>query len=204
MPSCRWGASERRDVAEDPFDKQGGLADRELIARARRYEAEAVSELYRRYANPIYRFIVYRVTEPAVAEDLLGDVFVSALERLPDYHDQGRPFEAWLYSIAHHKVVDYYRRQRVRRSTALSESLAAEALDEPDHVVARRDELREAWGAVNQLTDEQQQVVTLRFLSGYSIAEVAAQLGKSEGAIKQLQNRALSALRRILGDRRGH
>lgn len=191
-------------MAEDPLDKQGGLADRELIARAQRYEADAVSELYRRYADPIYRFLVYRVSDAAVAEDLLGDVFVSALERLPTYQDLGRPFEAWLYSIAHNKVVDFYRRQRVRKVAPLSDGLAAEPIDEPHTVVARRDELREAWGAVTQLTDEQQQVVALRFLSGYSIAEVAAQLGKSEGAIKQLQNRALAALRRILGDGRGH
>lgn len=191
-------------MAQGSTDNPGGIADRELIARAQRYEADAVSELYRLYASRIYRYIVYRVSEPATAEDLLGDVFVSALERLAAYRDQGRPFEAWLYSIAHNKVVDYYRRQRVQRATSLEDGLGAGKLDEPHDAVVRRDEVREAWGAVAQLTDEQQQVVALRFLSGYSTAEVAAQLGKTEGAIKQLQNRALASLRRILGDGRGH
>lgn len=190
-------------MAEDVFDKQGDNAERALIERAQRYEAEAVSELYRRYADLIYRYVAYRVNDPTAAEDLLGDVFVSALERLPSYRDLGRPFEAWLYSIAHNKVVDYYRRQSVRKVTALADDLAAAAGDEPHHLVIQRDEARQAWGAVTRLTDDQQQVVALRFLAGQSIAEVAAQLGKTEGAIKQLQNRALAALRRILEDGRG-
>lgn len=180
----------------------GEHADSELIARAQAFEPEAVSELYRRYADLIYRYIVYRVGDSSTAEDLLGDVFVRALERLPEYRELGRPFEAWLYSIAHSKVIDYYRRQKVRKTVVLHEELMAAEAAEPHQLVVQRDDLQRAWGAVAELTDDQQQVVTLRFLANYSIAEVAAQLGKTEGAIKSLQNRALATLRRLLGDGR--
>ncbi|GAB4432245.1 MAG: hypothetical protein OHK0015_19570 [Chloroflexi bacterium OHK40] len=181
----------------------GDGPDSELIARAQAYEAEAVSELYRRYADLIYRYIYYRVGDPTVAEDLLADVFLRALEGLPEYRERGRPFEAWLYSIAHNKVVDHFRRQRVRRSSPLHEGLAAEPGAEPQQQALQREAQRLAWGAVARLTDDQQQVVTLRFIAGYSIAEVAEQLGKTEGAIKALQSRALAALRKLLGDDRG-
>jgi RNA polymerase sigma-70 factor, ECF subfamily len=190
-------------VAAEANDKPSGGTLSALIARAQSYEPDAVSELYQCYAELIYRYIIYRVGDPNVAEDLLSDVFLSALERLPGYRDLGRPFEAWLYSIAHNKVVDYFRRQRVRKVTGLTEDLLVAPGDEPLQQMIRDDEARHAWQAVNQLTDEQQQVITLRFLGGQSIGEVAAQLGKTEGSVKQLQNRALAALRRILGVGRG-
>lgn len=190
-------------MERDPVDNQGDLAERALLARARACEPEAVSVLYRRHADAIYRFILHRVGEAAIAEDLLGDVFVSALERLPAYRDEGRPFEAWLFRIAHNKVVDFYRRQRVRNTVTLHEELASGAETDPHDLVPQRDEASRAWSAVRQLTDEQQQVLELRFLAGYSIGEIAAQLSKTEGAIKQLQHRALAALRRLMGETHG-
>lgn len=179
------------------------MVDDELIARAQAYEADAVGEIYRRYADAIYRYIYYRVGEAAVAEDLLGDVFVGALEQLPSFRNVGKPFEAWLFSIAHNKVVDHYRRQNVRRASPLNEEMVDTRSEELHQLVAQRDDMQRAWGAVARLTEEQQQVVALRFLFEYSIAEVAAQLGKTEGAIKALQSRALATLRRYLGDDRG-
>lgn len=173
-------------------------SESQLIARAKTYEEEALSELYRRYADAIFRYVYYRVGDRAVAEDLVGDVFVRALENLPSYQDTGRPFEAWLYRIAHARVVDHYRRQKVRRTTPLNERLAAAEGADPEHTVAERDDARRVWESLVHLSDDQQQVVALRFISGYSIAEVADLLHKTEGAVKALQHRALASLRRLL------
>jgi RNA polymerase sigma-70 factor (ECF subfamily) len=110
----------------------------------------------------------------------------------------GLPFEAWLYRIAHARVIDHYRRRNVRKVAPLDEGLADGEKTDPDHLVADRDEAGRAWQALLLLTEEQQQVISLRFIAGYSTAEVASLLEKTEGAVKALQHRALATLRRIL------
>ncbi|HMO57965.1 MAG TPA: sigma-70 family RNA polymerase sigma factor [Roseiflexaceae bacterium] len=174
-----------------------------MIERARALEAEALNELYRRYADAVFRYIFYRINDTAAAEDLTGDVFVKAIEGLPSYQVTGKPFEAWLYSIAHARVIDYYRRQQVRRTTPLNEALAAGDGTNPDTLVVQRDDVRRVQAALKQITEEQQQVVLLRFINGHSLLEVAEILGRSEGAIKALQHRALAALRRVLEHKDG-
>jgi len=169
-----------------------------LIERAKAHDAKALSELYRRHANAVFRYVYYRVGDRAVAEDMVGDVFVRALEGLPAYQDIGLPFEAWLYRIAHARVVDHYRRRNVRKVAPLDEGLAAGEKTDPDRLVADRDDAGRAWQALQRLTEEQQQVISLRFIAGYSTAEVASLLEKTEGAVKALQHRALATLRRIL------
>jgi RNA polymerase sigma-70 factor (ECF subfamily) len=169
-----------------------------LIEKAKTYDPEALSELYRRHADAIFRYVYYRVGEWALAEDLVGEVFVRAIEGLPTYEDTGRPFEAWLYRIAHARVVDHYRRQQVRRATPLDERLVADGEIDLDRLVSDQDDIRRAWKALSHLTDDQQQVVSLRFIAGHSTVEVARLLGKTEGAVKALQHRALASLRRLL------
>ena len=170
----------------------------QLIKRAKSYDAGALSDLYRRHADAVFRYVYYRVGDREVAEDLVGDVFVRALEGLPAYQDTGTPFEAWLYRIAHAKVVDYYRRQKVRRAAPLDESLASGEETDLSHLAAQRDDVRRVWDALRHLTGDQQQVISLRFIAGYSTAEVAGVMGKTEGAIRALQHRALASLRRLL------
>lgn len=175
-------------------------SESQLIARAKEYDPDALSELYGRFADLIFRYVYYRVGDRATAEDLVGDVFVKAIEHLPEYQQQGRPFEAWLYRIASARVIDYYRRQRFRRTAPLNERIAAARESDPDHTAAERDDARRTWAAVERLPDEQQHVITLRFGGGYSIAEVARLIDKSEGAVKAIQHRALASLRRVLGN----
>jgi RNA polymerase sigma-70 factor (ECF subfamily) len=169
-----------------------------LITKAKERDSEALSELYRRYADAVFRYVYYRVGDREVAEDLVGDVFVRALEGLPSYQDTGSPFDAWLYRIAHARVVDYYRRQETRRTASLDERLAGGGGADPYRLVAHRDDVRHAWRALIHLTDSQQQVIALRFIAGYSVAEVAKLMGKTEGAVRALQHRALASLRRLL------
>ncbi len=169
-----------------------------LIERAKACDEEALSELYHRHANAVFRYIYYRVGDQEAAEDLVGDVFVRAMEGLPSYQQTGIPFEAWLYRIAQARVVDHYRRQNVRRTVALDEQLPDGEETTPDRVAAKSDEIRQAREAMSRLTDEQQMVLSLRFIAGHPTAEVATLLGKTEGAVKALQSRALASLRRLL------
>src|SRR5580765_7983039 len=97
--------------------------EQQLVERAQRHDPDAVSELYRRYSGQIYRFCLLRVSDDAAAQDLTEDVFLNMLEYLPRYVDKGSPFVAWLYRIAHDRVVDHYRRHARRPTEELTESV---------------------------------------------------------------------------------
>lgn len=174
------------------------ISESRLIEKGKAYDSEALSELYRRYADAIFRYVYYRVGDQAVAEDLVSDVFVRMLEGLPSYQDIGRPFEAWLYRIAHARVVDHYRKGKRERPAPLDERLVADDETDPRQLAVEREDTRRTWEAVNELTEDQQQVISLRFLAGCSTQEVARLLGKTEGAVKALQHRGLASLRRLL------
>jgi len=168
-----------------------------LIERAKRYDQKAISALYKRHAQSIYRYIYYRVGDVNVAEDLTADVFLRALEGLPGFTYRGIPFLAWLHRIAHARVMDYFRQQARREFLPLDERLVATEKGLQAMLEARLDH-EELQSAIAQLTTDQQQVIILKFVEGLSNAEVARILGKSEGAVKSLQHRALNSLQRIM------
>jgi len=169
-----------------------------LIERAKRYDQKAISELYKRHVQSIYRYIYYRVGDVNVAEDLTADVFLRALEGLEGFTYRGIPFSAWLHRIAHARVTDYFRQQARRELLPLDERLVATEKGLQAMLEARLDH-EELQSAIAQLTTDQQQVIILKFVEGLSNAEVARILGKSEGAVKSLQHRALNSLQRIMG-----
>ena len=168
-----------------------------LIKRAKRYDRKAISELYRRHVQRIYRYIYYRVGDVNVAEDLTADVFLKALEGLEGFTYRGIPFSAWLHRIAHARVMDHFRKQAKRELLPLDERLVATGKGPQAMIEARLDH-EELQSAIAQLTTDQQQVIILKFVEGLSNAEVARILGKSEGAVKSLQHRALNSLQRIM------
>ncbi|MSP11748.1 MAG: sigma-70 family RNA polymerase sigma factor [Chloroflexi bacterium] len=174
-----------------------GTEEEELIRRAKAYETNAFSEIYDRYYQSIFTYIYYRVDDTLVAEDLAAEVFVKALEAIHSFIFRGVPFSAWLYRIAGNLVIDHYRR-RPNAVIGLDESFPArgDGLHEDVEKRLTREALR---SALKILTGEQQQVVVLKFVDGLSNAEVAEIMGKSEGAIKALQHRAIVALGRIMG-----
>ena len=169
-----------------------------MIRRAQDYDPGAFGEIYERYYNGVYKYIYYRVGEQVLAEDLTMEVFVKAMEAIDGFTFRGAPFSAWLYRIASNLVIDHFRRQPAV-SVSLEERLVAVAEPARHHMETEftHQALRRALG---ELTDEQQQVIILKFVDGLSNIEVAQVLGKSEGAIKSLQHRALSALGRVLGE----
>ena len=172
-------------VASEPDDK-------ELVERARE-DPRGFADLYARHFDRVYAFVRHRVPRRSDAEDLTGEVFKQALAKLPRFEWRGVPFIAWLYRIAGNAIADHYT--RVTRDRAASsagdpgaESAAAEAAE-------RRAFL---YRAVRDLPEDQRRVVHLRFAEERSVAEIARALGKSEGAVKQLQFRALQHLRQRL------
>lgn len=170
----------------------------QLIERAKQHDPEAISELYNRHVDQIYQYVRSRTGETAVAEDITADVFLRALESLATYDDHGVPFAAWLYRIAQARVIDYWRRTQ-RRATVPFDDLDLPEWSAGDDV-ANADILQQGLlqAGLQQITEDQRQVIVLKFVRGLSNAEIAQIMGKTEGAIKALQRRGLEALARLL------
>lgn len=172
-----------------------------LIERARQGDRQAVAELYRAHVDTVHRYVYARVRDEHVAEDLTAQVFLQAIEGLPGYEVTGAPFMAWLYRIAHARVVDHYRRQGRRQEVSLPETLVADGPRPEDYVQAEADWAM-AIDLLAQLTDDQQDVMILRFIGEMSLEQVARTLGKTLGAAKALQYRALASLARLVEEQR--
>jgi RNA polymerase sigma-70 factor (ECF subfamily) len=168
-----------------------------LVERAKRGDQKAAGELYHRHVDAIYRYVYTRVRNEAVAEDLTAQVFLSMLKGLSGYTPSDKPFLAWLYRIACARTVDYWRKQQRRQEVTLDETWPAND-PQPDQLVDMETDWVTAIDLLAQLTDDQQDVIILRFIGEMSLAEVAEILGKSVGAIKALQHRALASMSRLL------
>ncbi len=173
---------------------------RQVIRQAKRGNNEAISRLYEAYAQLIYRYIAYRVPE-SDAEDLTAEVFINMVEGLPKYEYTGAPFEAWLYRIAAARVADYHRQSGRRKQVELTDNLA-ESGPHPEERMLRQQELEKLQAAVQQLSEEQQSVIILRFVERKSHDEVAQILGKTVSNVKSIQHRALTRLAKLLGSER--
>lgn len=175
---------------------------RQLVRAARDRDREAVARLFDRYYDSVYRYAYARLGNVADAEDAAAETFIAMVRSLPRFRWRGVPFEAWLFRIAMSKVVDVARhRSRVRPGL---DGLADDQRDsdpavEPERALALREGRRELVAAIEHLPRDQRDVVMLRYFGSRSIRETADLMGRSEGAIKQLQFRALSALRRRAG-----
>ena len=174
-----------------------------LLQKARRGDSVALDRLYSLYADKVFRYLYTRLGQRDVAEDLTADVFVRLLQMIPRFQvNATRPvasFSAWLYRIAGNLLRDHYRKQRYRNHADITEQkgLAGDGPSLP-HRMAASEDCRELLEAIGLLNDEQQSVVLYRFGEQLSVQQVAGLMGKSEGAIKALQHRALNVLRRIL------
>ncbi len=173
-----------------------------LVQRAATSDPEAIGALYDMYAPKIYTYIYHRTSDPIAAEDLTGQVFLRMIESVRAGRGWRTSFSGWLYRIAHNLVVDLYRKRGQVSYTTIEDApnIPAGDGDPFKHAAARLDS-DVLFRAINQLTEEQAQVVTLRFLEGYSITEVATIMEKTDGAIKALQYRGVASLRRIMNGR---
>jgi RNA polymerase sigma-70 factor (ECF subfamily) len=173
-----------------------------LILQAKQGDKQAIAELYNGHVDAIYRYVWPRVRDDAVAEDLTAQVFLKALEGLPAYEPSGKPFLAWLYRIAYARVVDHWRKQERRATLPLDDTLPARE-PRPGELLEAEDDWITAIDLLAQLTDDQQEVLMLRFIGEMSLSEVAETMGKTLGATKAVQHRALASLARLLEAQEG-
>ncbi len=171
----------------------------ELVARAQAGDPDAFGGLYDRYVDLVYRYVYYRVGGKQLAEDLVSETFLRALRRIGSFEWQGRDFAAWLITIARNIVADHYKSSRFRLEVSTADMLDADrATDGPEDTVLDAITNTTLLDALKRLNGEQQECLVLRFLEGLSVLETAQAMGKSEGAIKALQFRAVRSLGRLL------
>jgi RNA polymerase sigma-70 factor (ECF subfamily) len=181
-----------------------------LFERARQGDSQAFGLIYQRYIDRVYSFVFFRVRDETLAEDLTQDVFLQALRGLGSVDWRGS-LAPWLLRIARNTVIDHWRRVGRRPEQTLSEldsagAAGSEAMDRvavetsfdgTAHAERALDRDR-ILSAARHLTELQQQVLALRFSAGLTIRETADVMGRSEGAIKNLQHHALRALRKAI------
>jgi RNA polymerase sigma-70 factor, ECF subfamily len=172
-----------------------------LIAAAKA-DPNTFGQLYEIYVSRIYSYIFHRVGNVHDAEDLTSRTFFRALSHLEDYEDQGAPFSAWLYRIAHNLVANWHRDRSRRPVIALDDLLVHGILEEHPEVVAEAQEnthlLQEA---IHKLDATRQELLVLKFTEGLSNAEIGSIMRRSEGAVKSLYHRTLLAMRKELQKR---
>jgi RNA polymerase sigma-70 factor, ECF subfamily len=186
--------------AEEAVEREGThdvLAEWDLVKRAQEYEEEAIESLYQTYYPKIYNYAFLQMGDVQAAEDLASDVMLKMIESINKYHFRGLPFGAWVFRIARNRLIDLHRRRRRRGEVDLSETLSS-ALANPQALAERALERGQIQIALKHLTDEQRQVITLKFIQGFDNSSVGEIMQRSEGAIKSLQHRALGSLRRLL------
>jgi RNA polymerase sigma-70 factor, ECF subfamily len=168
----------------------------DLVRRVRANDPHAFDELYSRYSPRVFGYLFQRLNGNAEeAEDLTADVFTKVYEKIDGFQPQGAPLSAWVFRIAHNRLIDSVRRRP--RQTPLTLDDAPEISSGPVFGgIGQQVALDQIKMGLAQLTPEQRQVVTLRFLEGKSLAETAEVVGRNEDAVKKLQARGLASLRR--------
>lgn len=168
-----------------------------LLARARQFDTEALAQIHDSYYGPIFRYVAFRVSDRDSAEDLTSDVFMRFLSALRQRNPPSTTLRGWLYAVAANVVSDHLRKRYRAPQVELDEAIVSREAGPAEVVEAAltREDLRQAMAG---LTEEQQHVIALRFGHELPIQEVARTIGKTEGAVKQLQARAIAALARIL------
>jgi RNA polymerase sigma-70 factor, ECF subfamily len=175
-----------------------------LIERAQNGDVEAFGELYDRYVDIVYRFVFFRTGHKELSEDITSETFLRAMKRIGSFTWQGRDIGAWLVTIARNQLADHYKSARYRLEVTVDQihdgvDRAADGLEaHPEKAVVDHVTNVALLTAVQQLNPRQQEVITLRFLMGFSVAETAEAMSKKEGAVKAMQYRAIKSLARLL------
>ena len=180
-------------------------SDAELIEQAKE-DSAAFGVLYERYVRKVYNYTYYRVGNHHDAEDLTERTFFRALRHIGNYEDRGAPVSAWLYRIAHNLVANWHRDQGRRPVVSLEAVSLSDSPDPPEAVAVVNEECEQLLNVIRRLPSDRQQLLVLKFVERLSNAEIGATMERTEGAIKSLYHRTLTALREELnqeGDRQG-
>jgi len=173
------------------------IDNRKNISTINEYETR-LSDLYEEYYDKIARYVYVHISNKEEAEDIAGEVFLKALQSLKSYREQGIPMQGWLFRIAHNLTVDYLRKMNRRRTVPI-DSVVLQANDNPANTAEKNIEFERVTEAMRKLTTEQREVINLRFFGGLTSKEVGGVLGKSDGAVREMQRAAMEKLRGIMG-----
>jgi RNA polymerase sigma factor (sigma-70 family) len=168
-----------------------------LVQKAIAHDANAFGKLYDMHVDRVYRHIYYRVGNEADAEDLTQQVFLKAWQAIDKYKKTASPFIAWLMTISHNLVIDFYRTTKAKAYLE-ADVLASDSTSSPERAADDSFEQQRLRRAILQLSGDEQQVVMLRFMEGFEFAEITSLLKKKEGNVRVILHRALVKLRNIL------
>jgi RNA polymerase sigma-70 factor (ECF subfamily) len=170
-----------------------------LVELARNGDKEAFGQLYDHYQPSVYRFLYYRVGSMTLAEDLTAETFFRALRSMHAFRWQGKDFGAWLMTIARNLTADHFKAGRTRLEQTTEDMQTLDSTSESPEVEVLSSLTNEALlRALGELPTEQRECLIMRFLQGLSIAETAEILGRSSGAVKQLQLRGVRNLAKLM------
>jgi RNA polymerase sigma-70 factor (ECF subfamily) len=165
---------------------------------AARREPERFEALYRKYVGQVYSYAVYETRDHHLAEDLTEQTFLRALDALPRFEERGEAdgstFRVWLFQIARNQARNEHRRRARHPQSPLDAAADIAAPDDPVRVVTQRDTAATAWRAVQALPEDRRRAIVLRFVNELSTAEIAAVMGRSEGAVRVLIHRGLRSV----------
>ncbi|MFC6089358.1 sigma-70 family RNA polymerase sigma factor [Saccharothrix lopnurensis] len=181
-------------VESEPADEPWNL-----VRAAQGGDTDAFGALYDRYVDVVYRYVLFRVGDRTLAEDVTSETFLRALRSIRSISYQGRDVGAWFVTIARNIVFDHVKSSRYRLEVTTAELTDnREVTDGPEQEVLTGAANAELLRCVAQLGNDQRECITLRFIQGLSVAETAARMGRNEGAIKALQHRAVRRLAQLL------
>jgi RNA polymerase sigma-70 factor (ECF subfamily) len=165
--------------------------------QARMQNEAQLAELYEEYYDRIAHYALAHIGDRNDAEDIAGETFLKALKSIDSYQERGVPMQAWLFKIAHNLIVDYLRKKAKLRVQPI-DATPIPVYDDPAAVAERNIELDRVTTAMTELTNDQREVVRLRFLGGLTSKEVAMIMNKSDGSVREMQRAAIEKLRNIL------
>jgi len=157
----------------------------------------AIAGLFEEYYDKVVRYIYIRISDQPEAEDLAGEVFLKALKSMGSYRGSAEQLRFWIFKIARNIVIDHYRKMSKRKTVNLDDVEIADSTN-VEEIAEQRLQIGELTKAMKQLTEAQREVIGLRFFAGLSSAETAQILGKSSGAVREMQCDAIQRLRKLM------
>lgn len=196
---CFMNSLSRDTIMAHGIQKMTSIQGQQGVNRLDGLDSKTIGAVYDQYFSEVYRYVLYRMGDESLAEDMASDVFIRLLEAVKAGRGPETNLKGWLIGTASHIITDHLRKKYRRPEEELPESLPDLGLS-PASEVDQREQNRLVRGAYSKLTPEQQDVLALRFGAGYSLEETASRMDKNVNAVKALQFRALAALQREIGE----
>ncbi|WP_243790246.1 sigma-70 family RNA polymerase sigma factor [Saccharopolyspora gloriosae] len=196
--------AEARPEPESSTEEPAPGANWRHVSAAQNGDNDAFGKLYDEYAHVVYRYVLFRVSDHCLAEDITSETFLRALRRIATVSYQGRDVAAWFITIAKNLVLDHVKSSRTRLEVPIPELTDAQHRPQaqcgPEQHVLDAATQQELLRCIRQLNADQRECIKLRFMQGLSVTETAQRMHRGEGAIKALQHRAVRRLAQLLPD----